>query len=97
MEGDTVSDNIKSRRGVYYDLTRSPYEYKSPYGDLFKFSSAKKLEIYRRDIIKEVTRFRDLTERNNLKRYIDHYSFETIERGIYKAFYKVIEGKNGKR
>lgn len=92
MAGDTVSDKIISRRGVYYDLTRSPYEYKSPYGDLFKFSSAKKLEIYSRDVIKEVSRFQNLTERHNLKRYIDHYSYETIERGIYKAFYRKIEG-----
>lgn len=92
-----MSDRIKSRRGVYYDLSRSPYEFRSPYGDLFKFSSEKKLEIYRRDIIKEIKRFRDLTERNELKRYIDHHSFETFERGIYIAFYKVIEGKNGKR
>ncbi|MBO5870270.1 MAG: hypothetical protein J6Q89_05915 [Clostridia bacterium] len=45
-----MTDVKRSRRGVYYDLTESPYEYNSPYGDLFKFSSEKKLEIYTRDI-----------------------------------------------
>jgi hypothetical protein len=40
---------IKSRRGVYYDLTQSPYEYKTSYGEIFKFHSKKKLEIFSRD------------------------------------------------
>jgi hypothetical protein len=38
-----------SSRGVYYDLSISPYEFNS-YGLILKFSSAKKLEIYRREL-----------------------------------------------
>lgn len=87
-----MSENIVSRRGVYYDLTKSPYEFKSPYGDIFKFSSQKKCDIYTRDIEKEVARFHKLTERNKLKRYITLDAYEVMERGIYKAFYKKIEG-----
>jgi len=47
-----------SRRGIYYNLEISPYSFTTPYGDIFKFSSPKKLEIYVRRI-------------NELKRKID--------------------------
>lgn len=87
-----MSEKIVSRRGVYYDLTKSPYEFKTPYGDIFKFSSQKKFEIYTRDVVKEVARFQKLTERNKLKRFITLEACEIVERGIYKAFYKKIEG-----
>jgi len=35
-----------SRRGIYYNLEISPYSFTTPCGDIFKFSSPKKLEIY---------------------------------------------------
>lgn len=35
----------KTRRGVYYDLDKSPYEYEG-----YKFSSAKKLDIFMRKV-----------------------------------------------
>lgn len=41
---------VKSKRGVYYDLTQSPYEFQTSTGVVFKFSSAKKLEIYERKL-----------------------------------------------
>lgn len=81
----------KSRRGVYYDVSKSPYEYKTPYGDLFKFSSKKKLEIYSRDIEKELKRFDDLMTRNNLKNCFKPEFIETARRGVYKAFYRTVE------
>ena len=40
---------VKSRRGVYYDLSKSPYEFVSSYGEIYKFSSRKKLEMYTRE------------------------------------------------
>lgn len=83
---------VKSRRGVYYDLTKSPYEFTTPYGDIFKFSSQKKLDIYAREITKELRRVRQLVERHNLKKYIPHASYEDFERGTYKALYKHVEG-----
>lgn len=86
-----MTGEYKSRRGVYYDLTKSPYEYKSPYGDLFKFSSKKKLEIYTRDIEKELKRFSDLISRNDLKKEFPCELVNLWERGVYKAFYRTIE------
>jgi hypothetical protein len=39
---------VKSRRGVYYDLNASPYKWETFGGDVFKFSSNKKLQMFRK-------------------------------------------------
>ena len=83
---------VKSRRGVYYDLSKSPYEYKTPYGDLFKFSSAKKLQIYTRDIGGEIDRFYKLIERHEMGDFLQDEIVNLIIRSIYRAFYRKIEG-----
>lgn len=80
-----------SARGVYYDLSLSPYEYVTPYGDIFKFSSAKKLEIYTRDITKELKRLEDLIKRNNLEDFIPFEIKQLIIKGVYKSFYCKVE------
>lgn len=86
-----MSDVKKSRRGVYYDLTESPYEYNSPYGDIFKFSSAKKLEIFRRDIGKEIKRASDLFTRYDLEMYVPAEIIDLIKRAVYRSFYNRVE------
>lgn len=86
-----MTDVKRSRRGVYYDLTESPYEFNSPYGDLFKFSSEKKLEIYRRDIVKEVKRVNDYFDRHDLKEYVPDEIIELVRRAVYRSFYKRVE------
>ena len=83
---------VKSRRGVYYDLSKSPYEYKTPYGDLFKFSSAKKLQIYTRDITGEIDRFYKLIERHEMGDFLPDEIVNLIIKSIYRAFYRKIEG-----
>lgn len=35
-----------SPRGVYYDLSKSPYEYIDSYGNVYKFSSLKKQSMF---------------------------------------------------
>ena len=87
-----MSDVIKSRRGVYYDLTKSPYEYNTPYGDSFKFSSKKKLEIYTRDIVKEIARVETLIERHDLQGFIPEEIVQLLIKAVYTAFYHKIEG-----
>lgn len=87
MDGKKVS-----RRGVYYDLTKSPYEYTSPYGDSFRFSRAKKMEIYTRDVPKEIERVDKLIERNNLESFLPDEIRVLIYRAVYRAFYCKIEG-----
>lgn len=81
---------IKSRRGVYRDLSKSPYEYQSPYGDLFKFPSEKKLEMYARDVQKELDRLNKTLDRNELWRYVPTEILQLIERSAYRAFYRKV-------
>lgn len=88
-----MDDNIiVSRRGVYYDLDKSPYEYVTPYGDLFKFSSAKKLEIYTRDIDKELARLDKAIARHNLGDFIPDEIKQLLRKAVYTSFYKKTEG-----
>ena len=86
-----MTDVKRSRRGVYYDLTESPYEFNSPYGDLFKFSSEKKLEIYRRDIDKELKRVNDLFDRHDLKKDVPDEIIDLVRRAVYRSFYRRVE------
>ena len=81
-----------SRRGVYNDLNLSPYEYTNPYGDLFKFSSQTKLDLYTRDIPKELERVQKLIARHDLDDFIPMEIVHLIYRAVYKSFYQKTEG-----
>lgn len=87
-----MAEPIVSRRGVYYNLEKSPYEFTTPYGDLFKFSSAKKLEMYSRDVEKEVDRVTKLMARNDLETFIPEEIKHLLYRAVYKSFHRKIEG-----
>ena len=87
-----MSETPVSRRGVYKDLNLSPYEYTSPYGDIFKFSSKKKLEIYTRDIQKEIERVSKFVDRNSLDTLLPREIIQLIYRLTYKGFYRNVEG-----
>ena len=87
-----MCDVKKSRRGVYYDLTISPYEYVTPYGDIFKFSSEKRLHIYTRDITKELNRLETLIQRHDMGSFIPDEIVQLMVRAVYTAFYHKIEG-----
>jgi len=43
-----------SRSGVYYDVTNSPHIFVSEYGEDLKFSSAKKLEMFEKQLPERV-------------------------------------------
>lgn len=79
--------DVKSRRGVYYDITKSPYEFTSPYGDCYKFSSKKKLEIYTRDIQKELDKADAFFDRHTLHDLLPVEIVDMIKRRIYRALY----------
>lgn len=76
-----------SRRGVYYDLTISPYEFQTPYGEIFKFSSQKKLDMFTRDIGKEIKRLHDVLNRNNLSIYVPDSTVELLTKAVYRSLY----------
>lgn len=86
-----MTDKV-SRRGVYYDLSISPYEYTTPYGDIFKFSSVKKLEIYTRDISKEISRLENLIQRNDMQSFLPDEIMQLLIKAVYRSFYQKIEG-----
>lgn len=83
---------IKSRRGVYLDLSRSPYEYQTPYGDLFKFSSQKKLDMFTRDIEKELDRMEKLLIRHGMTDFLPKETQSDLYRAVYRSFYRKIMG-----
>ena len=87
-----MTEPVKSRRGVYRDLSMSPYEYVSPYGDTFKFSSAKKLEIYTRDIEKELNRLSKALDRLSLGEYVPAEIIQLLYRMTFRSFYRNVEG-----
>lgn len=79
-----------SRYGVYRDLNQSPYEYESPYGDLFKFPSQKKLEIYAREIETELLRIDKALERLQLEEYLPAEIIQLLYRSTFKALYRKV-------
>lgn len=81
----------KTRRGVYLDLEASPYSYTSEYGDCFKFSSRKRLEIYTRDLPKELERVDKLLARYDLAEFIPEEIVQLMKRELSKVFYKHVE------
>ena len=85
-----MSETPVSRYGVYRDLSLSPYEYQTPYGDLFKFPSEKKLEIYAREIHKEIDRVTKLLDRLQLEDYIPKEIIHLLYRSTYKAMYRKV-------
>lgn len=87
-----MTEPTRSRRGVYYDLSKSPYEYHTPYGDLFKFSSKKKLEIYTRDVPKEVDRMKGVLTRTELDKLLPDEIVTLLYRTVYQGFYRSVEG-----
>lgn len=84
-----------SRRGVYYDLSLSPHVHTSACGDVFKFSSAKKLEIFERELPKELEKLDKIIERNTLQDWIPTEFVAYFKRQITTALYKRIEDKHG--
>lgn len=87
-----MPDRAVSARGVYYDLSLSPYVYRTAYGDIFKFSSQKKLDIYTRDISKELSRLYKLLERNEMRGFLPEEVIQLLVRNVYRSFYKKVEG-----
>ena len=77
----------KSRRGYYYDLNESPYEFENSYGDLYKFPSAKQLEIYSRNVQKELEKLNKTLDKLDCKRYMTFYVLNAVYRSVYRSLY----------
>ncbi len=82
-----MPEQIQTRRGVYKDLSRSPYVVNSPYGDCFRFPSEKKLEIYLRELEKDCVRVEKLLIRTGLVNLLPDHVIELIGKTLYRALY----------
>ena len=71
-------------------MNQSPYEYESPYGDLFKFPSQKKLEIYAREIETELLRIDKALERLQLEDFLPGEIIQLLYRSTFKALYRKV-------
>lgn len=85
-------DDVKiSRRGVYYDLNVSPWEFKSPYGDIFKFRSENKLNVYRRNVPERIDRLHRFIAKNDLADFMTDALIREMETAVYRSFYRYVE------
>ena len=81
-------NKYKSDRGVYYDLDKSPYEYKDEYGNVYKFSSLKKLSMFEVKVKMKEQQFQK--EIDNLAKMGYDLSFDylTNKKNLPKIVYK---------
>ena len=80
-----------SRRGVYYDLSLSPYEYKTSYGDILKFRSQKKLDMYEKTFRKKLEAVKWSLDRHGLSDFVTPDVIKTLEQLIHEALYAQME------
>ncbi len=85
-----MSEEVVSRYGVYRNLEKSPYRYESPYGDIFKFPSQKKLEIYTREIQREMDQIGKALNRLRLKDFLPDEIVQLLYRTTYEALYRKV-------
>lgn len=83
-----MSEKKVSRRGVFYDLKQSPYEYVTPCGDCLKFASQKKLEMFTRDVTKEIERMESFLMTRGYHLMLSDESLMELYRVVYLAFYR---------
>jgi hypothetical protein len=86
-----MDEPIKTRRGVYLDLTKSPYVCKA-YGLTFRFSSRKKMGMFNRDLPLRIREIKKLLDKINS---IAGVTMNANGLGVFVALqqYKRIEGK----
>lgn len=82
-------DSYITRKGVYLDLSKSPYEYKCKDGTILKFSSEKKLQMYRSFITLASTKIdRVFGIAGKLLDVLDTKSMMTAQAAVEKSIYK---------
>ena len=81
-----------SAKGYYYNLGKSPYVWKSPYGDIYRLPSAKRLEMMETKTTEEIQRVNKLLRRNNLENVLPDEIVNLIKRYCVEAVYRQIVG-----
>lgn len=80
-----------SPRGVYYDLSKSPYEYIDSYGNIYKFSSLKKQSMFEAKVkIKEQEYMKEGNKLKQLGYIIDKNFYEGMKRIPAKVYNEML-------
>jgi len=79
-----------SAKGYYYNLNISPYEWKSPYGDIYKLPSRKRIELMDKRAKEELRRLDHVLARNDLKAALPSEIVTMIRRCCIEAVYRQI-------
>lgn len=82
-----------SARGVYYDLNKSPWEFTDDLGNVFKFSSQKKLDIFCRKVKSKQAEFFAEIEKLQKLGYIVPKEYENNLPKIPKLVYDKLTEK----
>lgn len=79
-----------SARGVYYDLEKSPFEYKDEFGAVFKFSSQAKLKIFENKVAKKELDFKRERKKLEDMGYKFNESYESNKKRLPEIVYRAM-------
>lgn len=79
-----------SVKGYYYNLDKSPYVWKSPYGDSFKLPSKKRVELMDKRVYNALTRYEKLLAAHNLESVLPDDLQRLVGRYIVQSVYEEI-------
>ena len=82
-----------SAKGFYYNLSKSPYAWVSPYGDYFKLPSAKRVEMMDKRAREALGRLEKLLESYELKTVLPNDLALQLGKYIVQAVYEGIVGR----
>lgn len=82
-----------SAKGFYYNLSKSPYVWLSPYGDYFKLPSAKRVEMMDKRAKEAIGRLDKLLETYELKNVLPDDLAQQLGKYIVQAVYEGIVGR----
>lgn len=86
MDGNTDV----SRRGYFYNLKESPYEWVSPYGDSYKLPSRKRLEMMEKRAAEELERVDKFIKRHGLYDVMPGKVVDLVRHYVIEAVYRQI-------
>ena len=81
-----------SARGFYYNLAVSPYGYTSPYGDLYKLPSQKKLDMMERDAARALERVDKMLDKNDLWGFLPDEIIVLIKKAAIESVHMRLVG-----
>ena len=79
-----------SVKGYYYNLDKSPYVWKSPYGDTFRLPSAKRLELMGKRSQEAIRKLDKLMDTHNLRDVMPPELYRLLVKYVIQAVYEGI-------